>query len=492
MPESNDPLAGTKPLADPLRIITLFMLGGGILVAVLLSAIYMPQIGVFGFLLALAPASVAVSFALLVGRAGKPNAIYLRAFRTDRSTAQLRAQISAALGPGYCLSGIRPPREKTSVFLRFLMPSLVAFRYAGSKFMQLEAGDDWMARLWRTYQRTRVVFIDVREMTSHVHEEIQMTLQTMGLERVIFVVGPGRSGDQWRQTIGEVAGPEADLSQARVLDASPERIASWQVAADLKAMVSTLPAGVPGETTRGREFVLGHVTPDQLAASRRSSPTVVISAVVALALSFSVGVLPPQIRLVYYILAIAVSALVVAVAILRAMGRIRRLARAGHRGAAARSAFMLMLAIIPFLIGIVLPLVAIPALQKSEQTAHEVSAIASLRTLETAEIEYSTMYPDGFACQLSELGGNPATGAPTADAAQLIQEDLASGARAGYRFSLSCRLATVKGKSTVTGFNITAVPVDPGKTGHRGFCMDESGETRIDRNGGTNCTEALE
>jgi len=60
------------------------------------------------------------------------------------------------------LSGIRRRRRRRRCSF-VSRPGLVALRYAGSKFMELEAGDDWMARLWKTYQQTRIVFIDCRD-----------------------------------------------------------------------------------------------------------------------------------------------------------------------------------------------------------------------------------------------------------------------------------------------------------------------------------------
>lgn len=259
MHEPSDPLARTKPLSDPVRTITLLMVAGAIIVGVVTAIFFVKAYGPFGAVLSLALTCCTVSFAMLLGPVGRPNAIYLRAFRTDRSTARLRAELGAILGPKFRLSGIRPPQRKTSLFLRFLVPGLVAMRYAGSKFMELEAGDDWMARLWKTYQTTRLVFIDLRDVTVHVHHEIQMTMATMGAERCIFVVDASKSADDWRETIAAIAGPQFDARTFKLLDASEERIRSWALAAELKVLLNSLPPGVPGETDRGRQFILEHV-----------------------------------------------------------------------------------------------------------------------------------------------------------------------------------------------------------------------------------------
>ncbi len=488
MPDESDLLSQVKPLADPVRLITLLMMAGSVIVGIVASILYARVYGIYGVLMGLPMAGVGISYALLIGPIGKPNAIYLRAFRTDRSTAKLRAELAAILGPGYRLSGIRPPKKKTSVFLRFLVPGLVALNYAGSKFMELEAGDDWMARLWKTYQTTRLVFIDVRDVTIHVHNEIQMTISTMGAERCISVVGPGKTIQEWRATIAAIAGPGYETAKFHLLDASEESIRTRRMQVDLKAILETLPAGVSGQTDRGRQFVLEHVPADLLKQSGRISTMSVLSAIAALALSLGVGFFAgahhPFLLTPFIILGLVITAR----AMLRAVGRIRRLARAGHRGAAMRVGLLLVVACMPFVISVFSLAIAIPALERSKRHAEEISAIVSLRSLEQAEIMYAATYPEsGYVCQLSQLGGNAQAGSPTSDAAQLIDGVLASGKKSGYTFAVSkCAKATGKGSQAITDFQVTAVPDDP--KGHRGFCMDSSGVMMADPSGGTDCT----
>jgi type IV pilus assembly protein PilA len=72
--------------------------------------------------------------------------------------------------------------------------------------------------------------------------------------------------------------------------------------------------------------------------------------------------------------------------------------------------------------------IAIPGMQKAVIRANETSAISSLRMLTTMENEYSSTYPQhGFACSLPALGGKQGSGTPSPEAAQLINDDLASG-----------------------------------------------------------------
>jgi type IV pilus assembly protein PilA len=143
---------------------------------------------------------------------------------------------------------------------------------------------------------------------------------------------------------------------------------------------------------------------------------------------------------------------------------------------------------------LILMLVAIPNLLNMKTQANQTSAMGSLRAIQSAEIQYQTNFPaNGFACSLSALGGNPASGPPTATAAQMLQSDLASGVKSGYVFNITnCTKVSVNNQDMNTSYEVTAVPQAVGKTGHNGFCMDMSGQIKIDPAGGTNCTSAMQ
>jgi type IV pilus assembly protein PilA len=387
-------------------------------------------------------------------------------------------------------------------------------RYAGSKFMELEAGDDWMARLWKTYQETRLVFIDVRDVTPYVHQEIEMTLKTMGIQRCIFVVGPGKTRDEWRATISMIAGPEAGPSQFNLLDAS-----SPQLESDLKAMVKAIPEGFPGATAQGRQYVLDHVSAEEIRKGQRTS--LAQKAVIALALLFSL-VLNPLIAIMVavYALVIPMSAAgdpalatrigmipvfaIMILPIFRTFSRIFRLVDAGSWAQAMRAALSLIGAIT--LLGASVAIVAafLPAYMQGLQgifagtspqsRGHDtVSAINSLRAIQQAETRYRAAYPDrGYACSLEALGGDPKSGPPTPSAAQLIPADLASGSSLGYEFEIACNGAmTTNGVHRYDSFIAYATPAEVGKTGDRGYCTDESGVIAFDPAGGVACTEPL-
>ena len=144
--------------------------------------------------------------------------------------------------------------------------------------------------------------------------------------------------------------------------------------------------------------------------------------------------------------------------------------------------FTLMELLIVISIMLILMLMAIPNFNKMRITAHETSAMNSLRTIYQTEIQYQTTYPqNGFSCSMQTLGGDPKQGAPSATSAQLLQGDLPAGIKDGYTFSIvNCSKVTVNNVDQITGYEVTAVPQAVGKTGNRGFCIDQYGEIKVD------------
>lgn len=143
---------------------------------------------------------------------------------------------------------------------------------------------------------------------------------------------------------------------------------------------------------------------------------------------------------------------------------------------------------------LILITLAVPMMQNVRKTANETSAQASLRTLNQMEGQYNSLYPQrGYACALSSLGGKNDGSTPTPEAAQLIADDLASGNKSGYTFTIACgQKTTVNNQDQYNSYQITAVPNSVGHSGNRGFCTDESSQIRFDPKGGTNCTELLQ
>ncbi|MBS1798894.1 MAG: prepilin-type N-terminal cleavage/methylation domain-containing protein [Acidobacteria bacterium] len=162
---------------------------------------------------------------------------------------------------------------------------------------------------------------------------------------------------------------------------------------------------------------------------------------------------------------------------------------AGHE-----EGFTLIELLIVMSVMLIIMTLAVPQLLKLTKQSHELSAVQSVRTIVQAQLSYNSMYPaNGFSCSLAQLGGDPKSGAPSAQAAQLIPMDVASGNKAGYTFAITnCNKVTVNNQDMYTSYEVTAVPTSVGKSGDRGFCSDENNRITFDPAGGTNCTQPIQ
>ncbi len=120
--------------------------------------------------------------------------------------------------------------------------------------------------------------------------------------------------------------------------------------------------------------------------------------------------------------------------------------------------------------------VAIPSLFRSRIAANESSAVGQVRTITTSELTYATTYPKvGYSPSLEALGSSaPCTESSTS--ACLIDSVLASGVKSGYNFTYQA--SDTDGDQVLDTYFVQAVPVEPGETGVRSFCSDETGVIR--------------
>ena len=124
--------------------------------------------------------------------------------------------------------------------------------------------------------------------------------------------------------------------------------------------------------------------------------------------------------------------------------------------------------------------------------ADETSAIQALRSIYQAQSQYQTNFPEyGFACSMSALGGDPNSGPPTPQAAEVLPGDLPTGEESGYTFKIVACGKDAGNSNLATSFKVTAVPQIAGKTGRRGFCMDQTGYITFDAAGADHCTQPL-
>ena len=133
--------------------------------------------------------------------------------------------------------------------------------------------------------------------------------------------------------------------------------------------------------------------------------------------------------------------------------------------------FSLIELLIVVAIILIIAAIAIPNLMRSKMAANEASAVASLRTLNTACISYSTTWGQ-FPGGLPSLGPVASGAVPTSATADLIDSVLSGGTKAGYTIVFA-------GGGASTGYTITAAPLTAGVTGQRYFFTDQSGVIRV-------------
>src|ERR1035441_7868164 len=143
---------------------------------------------------------------------------------------------------------------------------------------------------------------------------------------------------------------------------------------------------------------------------------------------------------------------------------------------------------------LILAAITIPSLLSVKKRANEASAVLVLHAIGQAEANYNVTSPaNGYACTLATLGGDPGSGAPTAQAAQLIDPTLAAtGRKSGYTFTIVCGAkVTINNHDVYDSYDLIGVPLAVGKTGDNGYCADENNVIKVDPTGGANCTQPL-
>jgi type IV pilus assembly protein PilA len=121
--------------------------------------------------------------------------------------------------------------------------------------------------------------------------------------------------------------------------------------------------------------------------------------------------------------------------------------------------------------------ISIPCLTDSKISANEASAVASIRAINTAEISYEATY-GGYAPRLANLGG-PDPCSRSAQTACLLDQSLAAGTKAGYRFMA---VGASPSGTQNTSYVVGAAPEVFDRTGRRRFCSTDKNVIRADLN----------
>ena len=144
--------------------------------------------------------------------------------------------------------------------------------------------------------------------------------------------------------------------------------------------------------------------------------------------------------------------------------------------------FSLIELLIVVAIILIVAAIAIPNLLRAKIAANESSAVSSLRTINTAEVTYSSSWGAGYAAVLDNLGGPIPCLVATAANACIIESRLSMApyTKSGYSFAAIGNTPAGVGDS---GFETNATPSAVDVTGKRAFCSDQSGVLRANTTG---------
>jgi type IV pilus assembly protein PilA len=146
--------------------------------------------------------------------------------------------------------------------------------------------------------------------------------------------------------------------------------------------------------------------------------------------------------------------------------------------------FSLIELLIVVAIILIIAAIAIPNLLRARIAANESASVSAIRTINTAEVTYSTSFPTkGYSDNLASLGGAASPCVPAVATACLIDNVLASAiaspGKSGYRFGVT----PVATGTINTAYTVGATPLTYNQSGVRDFCSNEDGVIRF--NAGT-------
>ncbi len=141
--------------------------------------------------------------------------------------------------------------------------------------------------------------------------------------------------------------------------------------------------------------------------------------------------------------------------------------------------FSLIELLIVVAIILIIAAIAIPNLLRSKMSANDSAAAASIRTINTSEVTFSTNFPTlGYANTLALLG--PSTKCDGTGAC-LIDNVLSAGKKSGYAYFMTSTSTT----TPIGDYTVSAGPITWNSTGSANFCSNADAVIRSTKTLGT-------
>ena len=147
--------------------------------------------------------------------------------------------------------------------------------------------------------------------------------------------------------------------------------------------------------------------------------------------------------------------------------------------------FSLVEVLVVVMVLMVIAAIAIPNLVHGKMRANEAAAVASVKTINTAEYMYHEAYPDvGYSSSLAKLGSNGSScDQPTSSNACLIMDEaLTSGIKSGYVFEV-----LGDGNKPSSSYTVNASP-ESTVSGRCSISSNQGGEVKMSAPSGSTST----
>jgi type II secretory pathway pseudopilin PulG len=155
------------------------------------------------------------------------------------------------------------------------------------------------------------------------------------------------------------------------------------------------------------------------------------------------------------------------------MPTVRKQRASGKSRSSHAGGFSLVEALLVVMVILIIAAIAIPNLVQGKMRANEAAAVASMRTIHTAETMYSNSYPEvGYSSSLANLGsnGSDCTRPTSSNSCLIMDEALTSGLKSGYMFEI-----VGDGNKPTAGYTVNASP-ESGVSGRCSISSSEDGE----------------